>query len=59
MFLLTISVGRLWSVQSVLEFNVIKKNLRIMSDIKRFFEPFYFVWLLACFCSLPLTTPVS
>ena len=35
--LLTISVGRLWSVQSVLEFNAIKKNLRIMSDIERVF----------------------
>jgi len=33
MFLLTISVGRFWSVHSVLEFNAIKKNLRIMSDI--------------------------
>jgi len=32
MFLLTISVGRFWSFQSVLEFSVIKKNLRIMSD---------------------------
>ena len=37
MFLLTISVSRLWSVQSVLEFNAIKKNLRIMSDIERVF----------------------
>jgi len=37
MFLLTISVGRFWSVQSVLEFNAIKKNLRIMSDIERVF----------------------
>ena len=36
MFLLTISVGRFWSVQSVLEFNVIKKNLRIMSDMSVF-----------------------
>jgi len=35
MFLLTISVGRFWSVQSVLEFNAIKENLRIMSDIDR------------------------
>jgi len=35
MFLLTISVGRFWSVQSVLEFNAIKKNLRIMSDRDR------------------------
>ena len=34
---LTISVGRFWSVQSVLEFSVIKKNLRIMSDIERVF----------------------
>jgi len=37
MFLLTISVGRVWSVHSVLEFNAIKKNLRIMSDIERVF----------------------
>jgi len=37
MFLLTISVGRSWSVQSVLEFSAIKKNLRIMSDIERVF----------------------
>ena len=37
MFLLTISVGRLWSVQSVLEFNAIKENLRIMSDMERVF----------------------
>ena len=35
MFLLTISVGRFWIVQSVLEFNAIKKNLRIMSVIER------------------------
>jgi len=35
MFLLTISVGRFCSVQSVLEFNAIKKNLRIMSDVER------------------------
>ena len=37
MFLLTISVGKIWSVQSVLEFNAIKKNFRIMSDIERVF----------------------
>jgi len=37
MFLLTISVGRLWRVHSVLEFNAIKKNLRIMSDMERVF----------------------
>ena len=37
MFLLTISVGRFWTVQSVLEFNAMKKNLRIMSDIERVF----------------------
>ena len=37
MFLLTISVGRFWSVQSVLELSAIKKNLRIMSDIERVF----------------------
>ena len=37
MFLLTISVGKFWSVHSVLEFNAIKKNLRIVSDIERLF----------------------
>jgi len=37
MFLLTISMGRFWSVQSVLEFSAIKKNLRIISDIERVF----------------------
>jgi len=37
MFLLTISVGRIWSVQSDLEFSAIKENLRIMSDIERVF----------------------
>jgi len=35
MFLLTNSVGRIWSVKSVLEFSAIKENLRIMSDIER------------------------
>jgi len=35
MFLLTNSVGRIWSVKSVLEFSAIKKNLRIKSDIER------------------------
>ena len=37
MFLLTISVGRFWSVQSVLELSAMKKNLSIMSDIERVF----------------------
>ena len=37
MFLLTFSVGKFWSVQSVWEFNAIKENLRIMSDIERVF----------------------
>jgi len=36
-FLLAISVGRVWSVHSVLEFSATKKNLRIMSDIERVF----------------------
>jgi len=35
--LLTISVGRFWSVQSVLEFSATNKNLRIISDIERVF----------------------
>ena len=30
-------MGRLWSVHSALEFNAIRKNLRIMSDIERVF----------------------
>jgi len=37
MFLLTMSVGRIWSVQSDFELSAIKKNLRIMSDIERDF----------------------
>ena len=37
MFLLTISVGRFWSVQSVLELSAMKKGLRIISDIERVF----------------------
>jgi len=37
LFLLVISVGRVWSVHSVLEFSAIKKNLRIISDIERVF----------------------
>jgi len=37
MFLLTISVGRFWSVQSVLEFNAINQNLRIMSNMEKVF----------------------
>jgi len=37
MLLFTISVGRIWSVTSVLEFSAIKKNLRIMSNIERIF----------------------
>jgi len=36
-FLLVISVGRDWSVHSVLEFNAIKENLRIISEIERVF----------------------
>jgi len=35
MFLLIISVGRDWSVHSILKFSAIKKNLRIISDIMR------------------------
>ena len=30
-------MGKFWSVQSVFEFNVMKKNLRIMFDIERVF----------------------
>ena len=59
MFLLTISVGRFWSVQSVLQFNAIKKNLRIMSDIERIFWTVLFRMASLVFCSLHLATPVS
>jgi len=37
MFLLMISVFRVWSFHSVLEFSAIKKNLRIISNIERVF----------------------
>ena len=37
MFLLVSSVGRVWSVHSVLEFSAMEKNLRIISDIERVF----------------------
>ena len=37
MLLLVISASRDWSVHSVLEFNAIKNNLRIISDIQRVF----------------------
>jgi len=37
MFSLVISVGRDWSVHSVLEFSAMKKNLRMISDIERVF----------------------
>jgi len=37
MLLLVISVGRDWSVHSVLEFNATKRILRIISDIGRDF----------------------
>ena len=40
MFLLAISVGRVWSVHSVLELSTIKKNLMIMSEIERVFGTF-------------------
>ena len=33
MCLLAISVGRVWSVHSVLEFSAMEKNLRIISDL--------------------------
>ena len=35
--LLVISVGRDWSVHSILEFSALKKNLRITSDMERVF----------------------
>jgi len=43
MFLSVISVGRDWSVHSVLKFCAMKKNLRIISDIERVFWTVLFV----------------
>ena len=37
MLLLVISVGRDWSVYSVLEFSAMKRNLRIIPDMDRVF----------------------
>ena len=37
MLLLVISVGKDWSVHSILEFSAMKKNLRIKSDMERDF----------------------
>ena len=37
MLLWVISVGRDWSVYSILEFSAMKKNLRIISDMERVF----------------------
>jgi len=37
MLLLVISVGRHWSVHSILEFSAMKKNLRIISDMEKVF----------------------
>jgi len=54
MFLLTISEGRFWSIQSVLKFNAIKKNLRIMSDIE---SVFWTVVLRMASCMLLFFTP--
>ena len=42
MLLLVISVGRDWSVHSVLEFSAMKRNLRIMSDVDRVFWTYMF-----------------
>ena len=55
MFLLTISVGGFWSVQSVLEFNAIKENLRIMSDIERVFWTVLFCMASRVFVFLTLS----
>jgi len=35
MFLLVLSVGRDWMVHTVLEFSAMKKNLKIISNIKK------------------------
>ena len=54
MFLLVISVGRVWSVHSVLEFNAMKKNLSIISDTQRVF---WTVLLRMASCVFLLFTP--
>jgi len=57
MFLSVISVGRDWSVHSVLKFCAMKKNLRIISDIERVFWTVLFVMVLGCSCFLLRVTP--
>jgi len=42
MLLFVLSFGRVWSVHSMLEFSVMKENLRIMSDMERFFWTVWF-----------------
>jgi len=42
MLLLVISVGRVWSVHSILEFIALLKNLRIMSEMERVFGTLLF-----------------
>jgi len=42
MLLFVLSFGRVWSVHSMLELSVMKENLRIMSDMERFFWTVWF-----------------
>ena len=52
MFLLTISVGRICSVQSDFELSAIKKNLMIMSDIKEGFLDRFMTYGFSSVCVL-------
>ena len=51
MLLLVISVGRDWSVHSILEFSAMKRNLRICQTWREFFGLSCSGWLLSCFHS--------
>jgi len=57
MLLLVISVGRDWTVHSILEFSAMKKNLRIISDMERVFWTVLF--RMASFVFLFFTPSVS
>jgi len=58
MLWLVISVGRDWSVNSILEFSAMKKNLRIISDMERVFWTVLFRMLPSCSCSSLRVLPV-
>ena len=57
MLVMVISVVRDWSVQSILEFNAMEKNLRIISDIEKVFWTVRF--RMVCLVFLYFTPSVS